>query len=58
MMKTRQPYTVPPKEAADAARAFKPKIFYPYHQGQSDPNRVKKLLAGVKEIEVRLLPLP
>jgi L-ascorbate metabolism protein UlaG (beta-lactamase superfamily) len=52
------PYTMPPKEAADAARAFKPKILYPYHQGQSDPNEVKKLLADEKAIEVRVLPLP
>ena len=52
------PYTMPPKEAADAARAFKPKILYPYHQGKSDPNEVKKLLADEKAIEVRVLPLP
>ena len=52
------PYTMPPKEAADAARAFKPKILYPYHQGQSDPNEVKRLLADEKGIEVRALPLP
>ena len=52
------PYTMPPKEAADAARAFKPRILYPYHQGQSDPAEVKKLLADEKNIEVRVLPLP
>ena len=52
------PYTMPPKEAAEAARAFKPRILYPYHQGQSDPAEVKKLLADEKEIEVRVLPLP
>jgi L-ascorbate metabolism protein UlaG (beta-lactamase superfamily) len=52
------PYTMPPKDAAEAARAFKPKILYPYHQGRSDPEEVKKLLADVKEIEVRVLSLP
>ncbi len=52
------PYTMPPKEAAEAARAFKPKVLYPYHQGQSDPGEVKKLLADEKAIEVRVLPLP
>lgn len=52
------PYTMPPKEAAEAARAFKPKILYPYHQGKSDPAEVKKLLEDVKEIEVRVLALP
>jgi L-ascorbate metabolism protein UlaG (beta-lactamase superfamily) len=52
------PYTMPPKEAAEAARAFKPKVLYPYHQGKSDPQEVKKLLADVKEIEVRVVALP
>jgi L-ascorbate metabolism protein UlaG (beta-lactamase superfamily) len=52
------PYTMPPKEAAEAARAFKPKVLYPYHQGKSDPAEVKKLLADEKAIEVRVLPLP
>ena len=52
------PYTMPPKEAADAARAFKPKILYPYHQGKSDPKAVKKLLADEKRIEGRVLALP
>ena len=52
------PYTMPPAEAADAVRAFKPKILYPYHQGKSDPAEMKKLLADTPEIEVRVLPLP
>ncbi len=52
------PYTMLPKDAAEAARAFKPKILYPYHQGQSDPAEVKRLLADVPEIEVRVLALP
>jgi len=52
------PYTMTPKDAAEAARAFKPKILYPYHQGKSDPAEVKKLLADLKEIEVRVLALP
>jgi L-ascorbate metabolism protein UlaG (beta-lactamase superfamily) len=45
-------------EVAEAARAFKPKILYPYHQGKSDPAEVKRLLADVPEIEVRVLALP
>jgi L-ascorbate metabolism protein UlaG (beta-lactamase superfamily) len=52
------PYTMLPKDAAEAARAFKPKILYPYHQGKSDPAEVKRLLADVPEIEVRVLALP
>ena len=51
------PYTMTPKDAAEAARAFKPKVLYPYHQGKSDPAEVKRLLADVKEIEVRVLVL-
>ena len=52
------PYTMTPAEAAEAARAFKPRILYPYHQGKSDPAEVKRLLADEKGIEVRVLPLP
>lgn len=52
------PYTMPPSEAAEAARAFKPKVLYPYHQGKSDPQEVKKLLADEKAIEVRVMALP
>jgi len=52
------PYTMPPQEAADAARAFKPKVLYPYHQGKSDPAEVKRLLADEETIEVRVLALP
>jgi len=45
-------------DVADVARVFKPKILYPYHQGKSDPAEVKRLLADVPEIEVRVLALP
>jgi hypothetical protein len=31
---------------------------YPYHQGKSGPAEVKQLLTDMKEIEVRVLPLP
>jgi L-ascorbate metabolism protein UlaG (beta-lactamase superfamily) len=51
------PYTMPPKEAAEAAKAFKPKMLVPYHQGQSDPQEV---LDALKEtgITVKVLRLP
>ena len=51
-------YTMSVEEAVEAAKIIKPKIFYPYHQGPSDPNEAAKLLAGEKEIEVRVLSLP
>jgi L-ascorbate metabolism protein UlaG (beta-lactamase superfamily) len=48
------PYTMTPEMVADAARAFRPKILYPYHYGDTDPDRLVKLLAGEKGIEVRV----
>jgi L-ascorbate metabolism protein UlaG (beta-lactamase superfamily) len=47
------PYTMPPEEAADAVKAFKPKIVYPYHYRESD----RKIFAAALEksgVEVRL----
>jgi len=52
------PYTMDAKQCAAGARAFKPKVLYPYHQGKTNPNEVKDALADVKEIEVRVLALP
>lgn len=51
------PYTMPPPEAAQAARMIKPRILYPYHQGQSDPAELKRLLADLKGTEVRVRTL-
>jgi len=48
------PYTMPPDEAADAVRAFHPKIVYPYHYRGSDLNVFKSALAGTG-IDVRIL---
>jgi len=48
------PYTMTPEMVADAAKAFKPKILYPYHYGQTDPQRLVNLLKGSKGIEVRI----
>jgi len=47
------PYTMPPEEAAEAVRAFKPKVVYPYHYRNSDLTAFEKALAGTG-IEVRL----
>lgn len=48
------PYTMPPAEAADCVKAFKPKIVYPYHfQGQK-PEEFESALKG-SGIEVRIL---
>ena len=48
------PYTMTPEMVADAARAFKPKILYPYHYGDTDPSRIVDLLKDQPEIEVRI----
>jgi L-ascorbate metabolism protein UlaG (beta-lactamase superfamily) len=48
------PYTMTPEMVADAARAFRPKILYPYHYAQTDPQRLVELLKDDKDIEVRV----
>ena len=48
------PYTMTPEMVADAAKAFKPKILYPYHYGKTDTSQLVKLLQGYDEIEVRI----
>jgi L-ascorbate metabolism protein UlaG (beta-lactamase superfamily) len=47
------PYTMTPEMVADAARAIKPKILYPYHYGETDTNQLVKLLEGTG-IDVRI----
>ena len=48
------PYTMTPEMVADAARAFYPKILYPYHQGETDTAKLVGLLKEEKGIEVRI----
>jgi len=48
------PYTMTPEMVAEAAKAFKPKILYPYHFGETDTSKVVSLLKGTPEIEVRI----
>jgi len=48
------PYTMTPEMVADAAKAFKPAILYPYHYGETDTSRLVELLQGVDEVEVRI----
>jgi L-ascorbate metabolism protein UlaG (beta-lactamase superfamily) len=51
------PYTMTPEMVFDAARSFRPKILYPYHFGDTDTTKIQSLLAGEKEIEVRIRPM-
>jgi len=47
------PYTMTPEEAADAVKAFRPRVVYPYHFRGQDPAVFAKALQGSK-IEVRV----
>ena len=48
------PYTMTPEEAADAVRAFHPKVAIPYHYKGQDTTKFRDALKG-SGIEVRLL---
>jgi L-ascorbate metabolism protein UlaG (beta-lactamase superfamily) len=48
------PYTMTPEMVAEAAKAFRPRILYPYHYGDTDVSKLVELLKGEKEIEVRI----
>lgn len=48
------PYTMTPEMVADAAKAFRPEILYPYHFGNTDTSKIVELLKDRKEIEVRI----
>lgn len=47
------PYTMTPEMVADAAMAFKPKILYPYHFGDTNTDKIVELLKD-SDIEVRI----
>jgi L-ascorbate metabolism protein UlaG (beta-lactamase superfamily) len=51
------PYTMTPEQVAEAAKALRPKILYPYHYGDTDAGKLVKLLQGDKAIEVRIRKL-
>jgi L-ascorbate metabolism protein UlaG (beta-lactamase superfamily) len=51
------PYTMTPEMVFDAAKAFRPKILYPYHTGDTDTARIQSLLALETDIEVRIRPM-
>jgi L-ascorbate metabolism protein UlaG (beta-lactamase superfamily) len=51
------PYTMTPEMVADAALAFRPKVLYPYHYGDTDTSRIVELLKSAKDIDVRIRPM-
>jgi L-ascorbate metabolism protein UlaG (beta-lactamase superfamily) len=50
------PYTMTPQMVASAVAMFTPKIVYPYHYGETNPQELVKLLEG-SETEVRVRKL-
>jgi L-ascorbate metabolism protein UlaG (beta-lactamase superfamily) len=48
------PFTMTPEMVADAAKAFKPKVLYPYHFGDTDTSKLLHLMKDVPGIEVRI----
>lgn len=48
------PFAMTPEMVADAAKAFRPKILYPYHFGNTDTSTIEALLGDEKGIEVRI----
>jgi L-ascorbate metabolism protein UlaG (beta-lactamase superfamily) len=48
------PYTMTPEMVADAAKAMKPKILYPYHFGDTDTSKLVELMKDIPSIDVRI----
>jgi L-ascorbate metabolism protein UlaG (beta-lactamase superfamily) len=48
------PYTMPPEEAAECVKAFKPKLVIPYHYRGSDLSLFSRALSGVEGVELRI----
>lgn len=48
------PYTMTPEMVADAAKALKPKILYPYHFGDTDTQKIVDLLKDENDIDLRI----
>ncbi len=48
------PYTMTPEMVADAAKAFRPKVLYPYHTGNTDLSVISRLMKGTGGVELRL----
>jgi L-ascorbate metabolism protein UlaG (beta-lactamase superfamily) len=48
------PYTMTPEMVADAAKAFKPKILYPYHFSETDTSKLVTLLKSSPAMKVRI----
>lgn len=52
------PYTMTPEMVADAAKAFKPKILYPYHYGETDTSIIMELMNSESQVKTILRKMP
>ena len=52
-----QPYTMTVPQADRAALVIKPKVFYPYHYGETNVEELKSSLKDVAGIDVRIRQL-
>jgi len=48
------PYTMTPEMVADAVKAFRPTILYPYHYGDTDTSELVRLLVGEPGLQIRI----
>lgn len=53
-----QPYTMTPKQAAEAARTIGAPIFFPYHTTDTDMEELRKEMAGTPDISLRIHHMP
>jgi L-ascorbate metabolism protein UlaG (beta-lactamase superfamily) len=51
------PYTMTPEMVADAVRAFKPAILYPYHYGNTNTEKLLNIIGKTSETEIRIRDL-
>lgn len=48
------PFTMTPEMVADSAKAFKPKVLYPYHFGKTNTDKLIELMKDVSDVEIRI----
>jgi L-ascorbate metabolism protein UlaG (beta-lactamase superfamily) len=48
------PYTMDPEMVAEVVKKMKPQIVYPYHYGETDPQKLVDLLEDMDDVEVRI----
>jgi L-ascorbate metabolism protein UlaG (beta-lactamase superfamily) len=51
------PYTMTPEMNAAAVRMIEPKIYYPYHYGDTNLDELLNLLSGFNKTEIRIRPM-